>query len=489
MRSSRGDRTGCAPRRSVVPSCSSDRGTGGPFSHGSGGGSASMPAMLLSRRVFLQRSAAGVLLVGSPDIVRTTLLAAAPPAGYGPLLDDPDGRLALPEGFGYRIVTEAGVTELETGEPTPRNHDGTGAFATADGGTVLVLNHEIREGAGTELAVPHLDGLVYDPGAAGGCTIVYADAEGCRRNERVGIAGTSTNCAGGVTPWGTWLTCEETDARAGERGFERDHGYVFEVDPFDREAILDPRPVGALGRYAHEALAVDPRTGDMYLTEDDSGPNGLVYRWVPPSGFRGGRRVLRELGGTDGVLAVMSCTDAGGNHVDDLARADATGTVYDVEWVEVPDREAKEQPVRSQLDDGRVTRGHKLEGAWWGDGGAYVVSSYSGGGSPGHHRGQVWFYDPARSTFSLRLLFGGDEDGSDGPDNITVSPYGGVILAEDGKAGNHLVAAAEDSTTHRIARCERGSEFTGPVFSRDRRILFANVQVPGTMFAITGPWA
>jgi hypothetical protein len=195
--------------------------------------------------------------------------------------------------------------------------------------------------------------------------------------------------------------------------------------------------------------------------------------------------VLRGLGDTDGVLAAMRCTDGSGGHVDDLSRASAPGTAYAVEWVEVPDRDAREEAVRSQLDDGRVTRAHKLEGAWWGNGGAYIVSSYSGGGSPGSHRGQVWFYDPRRSTFTLRLRFTGEDDG---PDNISVSPYGGVLLAEDGNAGNHLVGAAEDGTTFRLARSANGSEFAGPVFSHDGRVLFANVQVPGTMFAITGPW-
>jgi uncharacterized protein len=444
--------------------------------------------MVLSRRAFLGRSAAGVLLVGSPEVLWSAPPGLVTQAGFGELVDDPDGRLALPEGFAYTVVTEAGVTELESGEPTPRNHDGTGAFAAKGGLTVLVCNHEIREGAGTDLQVPHLDGLVYDPGAAGGCTIVVAEPTGRRINERVGIAGTSTNCAGGVTPWRTWLTCEETEATAGDGGMERDHGYVFEVDPFDRRAILDPQPVKALGRYAHEAVVVDPATGDMYLTEDAGGPNGLLYRWLAPSGFRGARGALRELGESAGTLAAMRCTDEDGHHVDDLARATSAGTTYSVDWAEVPDRDARETSTRSQLDDGEVTRAHKLEGAWWADGGAYVVSSYSGGESPGEHRGQVWFYEPRRATITLRLLFGGDDSGSDGPDNISVSPFGGVILAEDGGSGNHLVAAAEDGSTFRIARSEGGSEFTGPVFSRDGSVLFANLQSPGIMFAITGPW-
>jgi secreted PhoX family phosphatase len=328
-----------------------------------------------------------------------------------------------------------------------------------------------------------VDGLTYDPAARGGCTALEVTEHGRVLGERVAIAGTSTNCAGGVTPWQTWLTCEETEARAGERGYGHDHGYVFEVDPFDRAAIRDPRPVKALGRFVHEALAVDPATGGVYLTEDASGPNGLVYRWSPPPGFRGGRGALRALGDTDGVLAAMHCTDEDGEHVDDLSRASSAGTAYAVEWVEVPDRDGREESVRKQFGDGRVTRAHKLEGAWWGDGGAYIVSSYSS-----NHRGQVWHYDPRRSTFTLRLLFTGEGDGSDGPDNISVSPHGGVIIAEDGGGSNHLVAATEDGTTFRIARSEGGSEFTGPVFSADGRVLFANVQVPGTMFAITGPW-
>ena len=131
----------------------------------------------LSRRDFLQRTAAagaGVLLVGSTEMLMTAPDAAGAPAqaGYGPLVADPAGKLALPQGFRYSIVTHAGVTTLDSGEPTPRNHDGTGAFRTRGGGTVLVNNHEIREPFGTNLPVPHLDRLTYDPGAAGGCTVV-----------------------------------------------------------------------------------------------------------------------------------------------------------------------------------------------------------------------------------------------------------------------------------------------------------------------------
>lgn len=459
--------------------------------------------MSMDRRTLLQRAAgAGVLLLGATDVLGSAPNSAgAPrPAGYGPLVPDPAGRLALPRGFSYRVVTEAGRTVLESGEPTPGNHDGTGAFRGRRGGTVLVNNHEI--GSVAEAAedgivpVPALAGLTYDPGMAGGCTVVETDRDGAPVREHVAVAGTAVNCAGGITPWDTWLTCEEDSTRAGQDGAQRDHGYVFEVDPFDRAANRDPQPVRAFGRYDHEAAAVDPRTGDVYLTEDASGPNGLYYRWLAPDGFRGRRGALRRLGPTDGVLSAMRCTDERGAHVDDLSRAVEVGTRYAVAWVEVPDRDARTVDTRLQFADGDVTRGRKLEGQWWGDGGAYVVTSFARAeDSPGQpHDGQVWFYDPRRRTLELRVRFGvnptPDVDGPfDGPDNITVSPWGGLVLAEDGQGVQHLVGVAAGGATFPLARNEAGgSEFTGPVHSHDRRVLFANLQSPGAMFAITGPW-
>ncbi len=456
--------------------------------------------MALSRRDFMNRSAlagAGVLLIGSTDMLLTAPGALGAPAepGYGPLVPDPAGRLALPEGFRYSIVTQAGVTTLESGEPTPGAHDGTGAFRLRGGGTALVNNHEIGDPlASAEFPVPHLDGLVYDSGMAGGCTVVQTSRDGSRIREYVGLAGTSTNCAGGVTPWGTWLTCEETDTRAGEDGATKDHGYVFEVDPYDRAANRDPQPIKALGRFDHEAAAVDPRTGDIYLTEDASRPNGLLYRWEAPQDLPRGRSRLRALSATAGTLGAMEARDAAGAHVDDLSRATEIGTVYSITWVPVPDRDAATTPTRQQLTDTDITRARKLEGAWWGDGGAYIVTSFARVESPVPHDGQVWFYNPRRSTLTLRLRFAVNPnpavDGAfDGPDNITVSPYGGLVLAEDGQGIQHLVGVTADGRTFPLARNDiDDNEFTGPTYSLDRRILFANLQSPGTMFAITGPW-
>ncbi|MFI7313476.1 alkaline phosphatase PhoX [Streptomyces hygroscopicus] len=478
--------------------------------------------MSLSRRDFAKRSAytgAGVALVGSAGVLATAPGALAaeateagavgrpghggPSLGYGPLIADPKGILALPKGFSYKIITRTGETKLESGESTPSNHDGTATFEGPRGATLLVNNHEL---GGPRSKWPHpvplADGLVYDPAASGGCTVVEVSKHGDHVTEWVGIAGTATNCAGGRTPWGTWLTCEETEDKAGRNGMTKDHGYVFEVDPHDRKANRDPKPIKALGRYAHEAVVVDPKRGHLYLTEDASGPNGLLYRWVPPQGFEHGRGKLRTLADDAGVLQAPKCYDSGGSFVDDLSRATRTGTVYGVDWVPVPDRDAKSVSVRKQFADGQITRARKLEGMWWADGGAYIVSSFAREESPAQHDGQVWFYDPKRRTLTLKVLLGVNPDPSkdgafDGPDNITVSPYGGLVIAEDGEGIQHLFGATEDGRTYPIARNELNigtaeepefSEFTGVVFSPDGSTLFANIQVPGIMLAITGPW-
>ncbi|MGP3987605.1 alkaline phosphatase PhoX [Streptomyces sp. 3N207] len=457
----------------------------------------------LSRRDVLRTSAFGGLgfvVAGSVDAIAAPAAGAVTrgAGGYGELVPDPAGLLSLPKGFSYLIVAEAGATKLESGEPTPSDPDGTACFARGGGqGFVLVNNHE-NDGSEAH-GVPPLPGLTYDPGAKGGTTNIVVEADGRRVSEYVSLAGTHNNCAGGQTPWNTWLTCEETEQRAGG-GFQKDHGYVFEVDAFDRDANAEPVPLKFLGRYSHEAVAVDPR-GPIYLTEDANDPHGLYYRWTPPKDFRPGKGALRALalsegGATAGSLQAMSCFK-GSRQIADLSEATRPGTRYNVKWIDVPDRDATRESVRKQFDAGQVTAARKLEGAYWADGGAYFVASYArtSDGSTNEHDGQVWFYDPASETVTLKTLFGVNPDPDadtnyDGPDNIVVDPHGGLILAEDGEGIQHLVGVTEQGTSYPMARNElNDSEFAGPTFSDDGRILFAAIQSPGHIFAITGPWA
>ena len=453
----------------------------------------------LSRRGLLSGAAAGglgIALAGNVEAVAGNRALL----GYGDLVPDPAGILALPRGFSYRIVSETGVTTTEdAGALTPSDPDANGVFRRGQGSTI-VNNHEI---GGTETyGVPALTGLTYDPGARGGTTNIEVDAHGNRLREYTSVAGTHNNCAGGVTPWGTWLTCEETEARTSAT-LQKDHGYVFEVDPSSQVVNhgKSPVPFRFLGRFAHEAVAVDPDTHAIYETEDASAPNGLYYRWLPPRGFDGERGALRKLslgegGDVAGRLQAMSCYK-GGKHIPDLSMATRPGTRYRVRWVDVPDRDATIESVRMQFADDQVTRSRKLEGQWWGEGGAYFVASFArnADGSANEHDGQVWWYDPDTQTVTLKTIFGVnpnpdvDSDSYDGPDNMTLSPYGGLILAEDGEGIQHLVGVTEQGETYPMARNDlNDSEFTGPVFSHGGKILFANIQSPGHVFAITGPW-
>ena len=459
-------------------------------------------ASSFTRRDLLRTGAAGTLgivVTGSVAAIAAPEAAAqvSRDAGYGPLVPDPAGLLALPAGFSYQVVAQSGVTKLDSGEPTPSDPDGTACFRDGRRGFVLINNHEI--GGGEPFGVPTLAGLTYDPGAHGGTTNVVTDANGKRVGEYVSLAGSHNNCAGGRTPWNTWLTCEETEQRAGGV-FQKDHGYVFEVDAFDRQANQSPVPLKFLGRYSHEAVAVDPGTSTIYLTEDANAPHGLYYRWTPPKHFRGGKGALRKLalsagGATAGKLQAMSCFK-GSKHIADLAEATQPGTTYRVEWVDVPDRDATTVSVRNQFSADEVTGSRKLEGAYWGDGGAYFVASFArnADGSINEHDGQVWFYDPSCRTITLKTIFGVNPDPTkdtdyDGPDNITVDPHGGLILAEDGEGLSHLVGVTAQGKPYALARNELNeSEFTGPTFTPDGHILFANIQAPGHVFAITGPW-
>ncbi|QDT49020.1 hypothetical protein Pan258_30670 [Symmachiella dynata] len=421
-------------------------------------------------------------------------------AGYGPLqpvADQTTGLklLQLPEGFRYLSFGWNGDV-MADGGLTPGVHDGMGIIGEQDGVITMCRNHELKAKSGPF----GTDAIRYDPEAGGGCSLLTFDANDGRWLEaKPALAGTVKNCAGGTTPWGTWLTCEESVLGPGgvdgdERfDFQRDHGWIFEVTA---DGAASPVPLKAMGRFVHEAVAVDPVNGFVYETED-RGTAGF-YRFKPnePGKLAAG-----------GQLEMLKVPGVG-----DLRRGVKVGQQFDVDWVAIEDVERAHSPKSSGGDNpagdelgvfmqGKMKGGAtfaRLEGCWWGNDLVYIVST-SGGEKD---LGQVWQYDPRNNR--LKLIFESpDSSVVDSPDNICVSPRGGLVLCEDGDViPQHLRGMTQDGRIfpfaannvvlhgeHNNIRGDfRGGEWAGANFSKDGQWLFANIQDPGITFAITGPW-
>lgn len=401
-------------------------------------------------------------------------------AGYGPLVDALDETtglplLQLPEGFRYLSFGWTGDM-LSNGRPTPGGHDGMAAFHAGGHRVRLVRNHEL--GRGTPFS-----GVQYDAAVAGGTTSLDFDgSEGRFLDAHDSLSGTSRNCAGGPTPWGSWLTCEETTEFT-----TKPHGYVFEV-PAD--GFGDPTPLRDMGRFSHEAVAVDPKTGYVYETED-AGLRSGFYRFVP--------HVPEQLG-YGGLLYMLKVQ---GEPNLNLGAGYEHGTRFRVEWVRIdtPDSVSPTMPGNFVWAQGQAKGAAtfaRLEGCWYGNDRKIYIVSTNGGGA---RQGQVWEYDPKKELLTL-VFESPSADVLNAPDNITVSPRGGLVLCEDGGGEEFMHGLTVDGEIFRFAKNnvtlngERngikgdftGSEWAGACYSPDGRWLFANVQSPGITFAITGPW-
>jgi secreted PhoX family phosphatase len=447
--------------------------------------------MSVSRRNFL--FSAGAAAFATPlDALRSRLEAGfAAPAelGYGPLRPVSDATtglplLELPEGFRYLTFGWTG-DPMDDGRRVPPLHDGMAAFAGPKGQVVLVRNHEIAAG-------PALSASAYDAQAGGGTTTTIFDPVAERVvSTRVSLAGTIRNCAGGPTPWGSWLTCEESVVGPGDQkgALPLQHGYVFEV-PHD--GTSDAKPIKSMGCFVHEAVAVDPQTGIVYQTQDRA--QAGVFRYVPNV-----KGKLAE-GGRLQMLAID------GRSAFDTTRGQRAGVAYDIHWVDIPEPDKAHISPTAGFGSGVFQQGldrggaifSRLEGAVWGNGRLYVTATDGGDAK----MGQVWEIDPRRDR--LRLLF--ESPGApvlNMPDNLTLSPRGGLAVCEDGTMTPCVHGLTTEGRIFRFARNNvkidvprnglsgdySQREFAGATYSPDGRWLFFNAQTPGVTFAVTGPWA
>lgn len=433
---------------------------------------------LLDRRGFLATSSAFAALMASGCIARGN-----PPgggagfAGYGPLQADPAGVLDLPQGFSYRVISRLGDA-MSDGGTVPDNADGMGAFALADGKVALVRNHELmpdKDGGGVH-------GPAYDTRARslvplpGGTTTLVLDPDtlAVERQFR-SLSGTIRNCAGGTTPWGSWLSCEENTSRADGR-INKDHGYVFEV-PAAAAGPVNPVPLKAMGRFNHEAAAVDSSTGLVYLTEDRG--DSLLYRFIPNVPGR-----LAE-GGKLQALVVEGMVDSRNWS----GVTFAPGSWQEARWVDLDDVEAPEDDLRQRGAAKGAMLFARGEGIHMGEGELYFCCT-SGGVAK---LGQIFRLVPGRGTDRLQLFFESTSiDQFNYGDNLTVAPNGHLIVCEDQYTevvDNHLRGITPQGSVYPLARLRLQTEPAGACYSPDGKVLFVNVFSPTMTLAITGPWA
>lgn len=446
-----------------------------------------------NRRAFLGRSGA-VLAAGAIGVpigfqrfaARNHKTGSA--IGYGPLAPGPDlrdgvARLALPPGFSYRSFGLAGA-KMSDGNLTPLGPDGMASFSLPNGNVRLVRNHEDRNPPGVSSAAVPL-GARYDRLGSGGTSSLEVDPVSRQLvRDFVSLSGTTTNCSGGATPWGSWLTCEEI-AEGPSEGWLRPHGYVYEV-PALQETYVSASPIAAMGRFIHEAVAIDPQSGFAYMTEDNGGTSGF-YRFLPstPGRLSEGRLQMLTMKG------VRNYATASGQE---------TGHSLQAGWVDIRDPDPVVFEARSVFNQGYAQGAasfSRLEGCFFGDGSVFFNST--NGGDAG--LGQVWQYTPqGQSGGQLTLLFEStDPEILDSPDHICLTPRGGIVLCEDNRGNQHLRGLTQQGQIFDLARnILNESEWAGATFSPDGQTLFANLlgpttgpnppADPGMTIAIWGPW-
>lgn len=434
--------------------------------------------MRSNRRTFIAMTgtAFAALLANGCTRHTTASAAATSTAPYGPLLPDPQGFLDLPQGFSYRVISRLG-DPMTDGGTVPDRADGMGCFDLGDGTIALVRNHELKthHDAGGDLRTG-FDRTEAGAIVPGGTTHVVLDAQTLEvRKEFRSLAGTIENCAGGTTPWGTWLSCEENVTRAGE-GVARDHGWVFEV-PANATGFVNPAPIKEMGRFNHEAACVDPETGIVYLTEDRD--DSLLYRYIP--------NVPGQLADGGKLQALVA------DGISDSRNWRGTNMVprswADVSWIDCEDVESPRDDLRYQGAARGATLFARGEGIHMGNRELYFTCT-SGGTKKLGQIFRLAFSD--EGSTKLQLFFeSSDPNQMHYGDNLTVSPNGHLVVCED-QAGdvstNYLRGITPAGEAYPIGWLRMTTELAGACWSPDGKTLFVNAYSPTVTFAVTGPW-
>lgn len=436
----------------------------------------------MNRRSFLKvTGSAFAALAASGCVVRPTgerfFMA---PTAYGALQPDPEGLLDLPENFTYRVVSSLG-DRMSDGASVPDKADGMGCFDLGDGQLALVRNHELvstdDSGGAFAMGFGSKDGGF----VPGGTTHVILDAKTLTVTDQFrSLGGTIRNCSGGVTPWNTWLTCEESTTGPGREfgeGLVKNHGWVFEV-PANARGLIAPEPLYALGRFNHEAACVDPETGFVYLTEDRD--DSVLYRFIPKQSDQ------LAMGGR---LQAMQVVDA-----PDLRNWSAAslrpGGVSAVNWLDLDDVESPNDDLRHRARAKGASLIARGEGIHMAQGEAYICSTSGGAARLGQilrlHLSDTGEQDRLELFFESvsthQFNFG---------DNLTVAPNGHLVVCEDQyteKVDNFLRGITPEGHAYPLARLRLQTELAGACFSPDGATLFVNVYAPTKTLAITGPW-
>jgi hypothetical protein len=430
----------------------------------------------LSRRNFLTLAGAGATgFLIATNLKNFSLQAATGKSstakGFGQLVADPKGILDLPEGFQYRIISQKGDL-MSDGTKVPSRHDGMDAFAGANNTTILVRNHEIRPDIKNGISA--IETQKYDNLSQGGTTTLIIDSNRQLIEQYVSLAGTNLNCSGGATPWGSWISCEEdvstpaTNKKDDPKNVSRKHGYNFEV--IAGEPLTASVPLIAMGRFRHEAIAADPKTGIIYQTEDRE--DSCIYRFIP--------KIKGDLanGGTLEALVIKEMPKA----VTELNFPQNEPKA--VEWVALEDVDPEEDTLRLEAQSKGAAIFKRGEGMCYADG--YIYWTCTSGGKAG--KGQIFRYALAAETIEL-FIESPDASVLDYPDNLIMSPFGDLMVCEDGVGEQFVVGINPQGEHYHFARnALNEKEFAGICFSPDGQTMFVNIYEPGMTLAIWGNW-